>query len=68
MTPQTKLGKDLQVGDKVILSASGTPVKITDLSPGMARHSRLAEWRGDGWATVFDDNEYEIQQPKTQAA
>lgn len=67
MTPQTKLGKELEIGD-IVIQADGKPVKITNLTNGMVRNSRLAEWRGGGWATVFDDNEYEIQPSKTQAA
>ena len=58
----TKLGKDLQIGDEVIVDDTGEVVTIASLDKGfMTRKSRLAHFEGNvsrGWTTVYHDDEY----------
>lgn len=58
----TKLGRDLQVGDKVYSRESGEVWTIGSLDKGfMARVSRLAHFKENSeWTTVYHDDEYEI--------
>jgi len=57
------LGKDLQVGDKVI-HVDGQAMRIVRITRGMARNSRIAEFDrtdewGSVWTSIFDRTEYE---------
>jgi len=57
------LGKDLQIGDKVI-RVDGQAMRIVRITRGACRNSRIAEFDradewGAVWASIFDRTEYE---------
>jgi len=48
---QSKLAKDIVVGDKIIVDRTGDVVAVTRSEKGFATNSKLLIWRG-GWACV----------------
>lgn len=67
MTQQTtqtthKRVDELQPGDRVIVKQTNTAVRITNVSRGFWRNSKLIDWTGGGWACMNDSDLVEVAQ------